>query len=208
MRSNTEVIKEAQANGKNVHFPTLVDLGHFQNQELHKKFQTYCGRVVLRGDSEKDDAGSFAVFTQQGASASQMSTAEILNTISRLPRCTGRAGDAVSACTQEKLEDAPQQLRLTKKQKSSGVDTVTMFEMPEKVGTTQKVQLFCPKDFFTAIRWQDYCGSDIWKSLLEEGWVFIAKVDSSDRFSCMTLRWPERNKIWHQCGRNYRNNSI
>ena len=114
VRSNNEVIKEAQANGKKVHFPTLVDLGHLQNWELHKKFQTYYGRVVLRGDSAKDDAGSFAVFTPQGASASQMSTAEILNTLSRLPGCTGRAGDAVSACTQEKLEDAPQLLRLPK----------------------------------------------------------------------------------------------
>ena len=35
-------------------------------------FQTYKGRVALRGDVVKDDAGSFAVFTEQGSSASQM----------------------------------------------------------------------------------------------------------------------------------------
>ena len=30
-------------------------------------------------------------------------------------------------------------IEIDKKQKSSGVDTVTMFEMPEKVGTTSKI---------------------------------------------------------------------
>ena len=66
----------------------------------------YKGRVVLRGDIVKDDSGSDAVFTEQGSSASQMTAAEVMDIISRLPGCDGQAADAVSAYTQVKMEDA------------------------------------------------------------------------------------------------------
>ena len=36
------------------------------------KHQKYKGRVVLRGDIVRDDSGSFAVFTEQGSSASKI----------------------------------------------------------------------------------------------------------------------------------------
>ena len=55
------------------------------------------GRVVLRGDIVKDDSGSYAVFTEQGSSASQMTAAKVMDIISRLPGCDGQAADAVSA---------------------------------------------------------------------------------------------------------------
>ena len=37
------------------------------------------GRVVLRGDIVKDDSGSYAAFTEQGSSASQMTAAKVMN---------------------------------------------------------------------------------------------------------------------------------
>ena len=43
----------------------------------------YKGRVVLRGDIVKDNSGSYAVFTEQGSSASQMIAAKIMDIISR-----------------------------------------------------------------------------------------------------------------------------
>ena len=55
----------------------------------------------------KDDSGSCAAFTEQGSSASQMTAAKVMDVISRLPGCAGQAADAVSAYTQEKMEDAP-----------------------------------------------------------------------------------------------------
>ena len=61
------------------------------------KFQKYKGRVVLRGDIVKDVSGSYAVFVEQGSSASQMTAAKIMDIISRLPGCDGQAADAVSA---------------------------------------------------------------------------------------------------------------
>ena len=83
--------------------------GHLssQNAELAWKCQKYKGRVVLRGDIAKDDAGSCAVFTEQGSSASQMTAAKIMDVIARLPGCAVQGADAVSACNQVKMEDAP-----------------------------------------------------------------------------------------------------
>ena len=50
----------------------------------------------------KDDSGSYAVFTEQGSSASQMTAAKVMDIISRLPGCAGEAADAVSPYTQVK----------------------------------------------------------------------------------------------------------
>ena len=77
-----------------------MDICHLKNAELEAKHQKYKGRVVLRGDIVKDIYGSYAVFTEQGSSASQMTAAKIMYIISRLPGCDGQAADAVSAYTQ------------------------------------------------------------------------------------------------------------
>ena len=55
----------------------------------------------------KDNSGAYAVFTEQGSSASQMTAANVMDIISRLPGCAGQAADALSAYTQVKMEDAP-----------------------------------------------------------------------------------------------------
>ena len=69
---------------------------------------------MLQGDTVKDDSGSYAVFTEQGSSASQMAAAKVMDIISRLPGCGGQAADAVSAYTQVKMEDAPSLLKIPK----------------------------------------------------------------------------------------------
>ena len=87
---------------------------HLKNAELEAKHQKYKGRVVLRGDIVKDSSGAYAVFTEQGSSASQMTAAKIMDIISRLPGCDGQAADAVSAYTQVKMEDAHKLLKIAK----------------------------------------------------------------------------------------------
>ena len=73
--------------GATVHFASLMDICHLKNAaELEAKHQKYKGRVVLLGDIEKDDSGSYAVFTEQGSSASPMTAAEIMDIISRLAK--------------------------------------------------------------------------------------------------------------------------
>ena len=97
VRNKSEVIDEARTKGIKVHFASLMDICHLMNAELETKHQKYKGRVVLRGDIVKDDSGSYAVFTEHGSSASQMTAAKVMDIISRLPGCTGQAADAVSA---------------------------------------------------------------------------------------------------------------
>ena len=91
-----------------------MDICHLKNAELEAKHQKYKGRVVLRGDIVKDDSGSYAVFTEQGSSASQMTAAKIMYIISRLLGCDGQAADAVSAFTQVKMEDTHRLLKIPK----------------------------------------------------------------------------------------------
>ena len=61
---------------------------------------------MFRGDIGENDSGSFAVCTEQGSSASQMTA--------RPPGCARQASDAVSAGTQVKLEDAPKLIKIPK----------------------------------------------------------------------------------------------
>ena len=114
VKSKKQVIDEARTSGATVHFASLMDICHLKNAELEAKHQKYKGRVVLRGDIVKDDSGSYAVFTEQGSSASQMTAAKIMDIISRLPGCDGQAADAVSAKTQVKMEDAHKLLKIPK----------------------------------------------------------------------------------------------
>ena len=108
------MIEEARTSGAKVHFASLMDICPLKNAELDAKHQKYKGRVVLRGDIVKDDSGSYAVFTEQGSSASQMTAATVMDIISRLPGCDGQAADAVSAHTHVKMKDAQKLLKIPK----------------------------------------------------------------------------------------------
>ena len=113
VRNKSEVIDEARTKGIKVHFASLKDICHLKNAEYEAKHQKYKGRVVLRGDTVRDDSGSYAVFTEQGSSASQMTAAKVMDIISRLPGCSGQAADAVSAFSRVKMEDAPKLMKIS-----------------------------------------------------------------------------------------------
>ena len=123
IKSIREVILEAQSEKKKVHFAILMDICHVKNAELELKHQKYFGRVVLRGDIVKDDSGAYAVFTEQGSSASQMMTANIINFIASLPDSVGQAADAISAYNQVKNQDAPKLLKIPMSELSRYMDT-------------------------------------------------------------------------------------
>ena len=91
-----------------------MDICDLKNTEFEPQIQKYKERVVLGGDIAKDDSGAYAVFTEQGSSASQMTAAKVMEVIDRLPDCAGQTADAVSAYTQVKVEDAPRMLRILK----------------------------------------------------------------------------------------------
>ena len=81
--------------------------------------------LCSRGDIVKDNSGSYAVFTELGSSASQMTAAKIMDIISRLPGCDGQAADAVSAYTQVKMEDAHKILKIPEIGVSRHLDSST-----------------------------------------------------------------------------------
>ena len=157
IRSKKEVIDEARTKGAKVHFASLMDICHLKNAELEAKHQKYKGRVVLRGDIVKDDSGAFAVFTEQGSSASQMTAAIVMDIISRLPGCDGRAADAVSAYTQVKME----MLQNCCKIPNRNVQTfgfVYHDTNGKNHGPVWKTQSFLLSEICTVILWQDHNG--------------------------------------------------
>ena len=79
----------------------------------HQQHQIFEGRVVLRGDSVTYDSGAHAVFTEQGSSASQVTSAKVTDVVARLPGCAGQVADAMSAYTQARMEDAAKLLKIT-----------------------------------------------------------------------------------------------
>ena len=109
-------LKEAQKNNTKVHFASLMDLCHLKNSELEPQFQMYKGMVVLRGDIVKDDSGAYAVFTEQGSSASKMTAAKVMDVIVQQPEFDAQAADAISSYTLVKMEDAQKLLKNPKSQ--------------------------------------------------------------------------------------------
>ena len=108
-----------------------------KNAELEAKHPKYKGRVVLRGDIVKDDSGSYAVFTEQGSSASQMTAAEVMDIICRLPGCDGQTADAVSAYTQVNMENAPSFFENSEVRMSRHLDTSTETQMAKSWSSTE-----------------------------------------------------------------------
>ena len=81
--------------------------------------------LCSRGDIVRDNSGAYAVFTEQGPSASQMTAAKIMDIISRLPGCDGQAADAASAYTQVKNERCSQIFEKSKIGVSRHLDSST-----------------------------------------------------------------------------------
>ena len=131
-----------------------MDICHLRNAKLEPKLQKYIGRVVLRGDVVKDNSGAYAVFTEQGSSASQMTAAKVMDVIARLPDCDGQASDAVSAYTQVKTADAPRLL---------GLQCVYHDPAAQNRGTKFKTQWYRLKETCTDTQRQDCNGNDNFK---------------------------------------------
>ena len=67
---NKRSVEKSTTKGRTVNFCDTDGLE--PPQKTRKNFHWYKGRVVLQGDVVEDDSGSYAVFTEQGSSASQM----------------------------------------------------------------------------------------------------------------------------------------
>ena len=204
VKSKKEVIDEARTRGAKAHFASLSVICHLKNAELETMHQKYKGRVVLRGDIVKDDSGSYAVFTEQGSSTSQITAAKVIDIISRLPSCDGQAADAVSAYTHVKLEDAPKLL------KNSQIGMSRYLDSSATTGPVWKTQSFLLSEICTVILWQHCYGKgNLRKSccntvgrrfLIVNAYSYTVKKGYSYLCMWMTPNWLERNKTLIRCG--------
>ena len=190
-----------------VHFASLMDLFHLKNSELEPQFQKYKGRVALRGDIVKDDSGSWAVFTEHGSSASQITDAKVMDIKSRLPGSAGQAADAVSAYTQVKV--------VTEKFQSQNARICGYVHQSTdgpNHGPVWKIQSFLLNEICTVTFWQDYHGKRHSRNFyfITVGEKFqienvYSLTEKKKEYSClctwMTQNWLERNKISIRRGR-------
>ena len=134
-RAKKEVILEAQRDKKQSPL-CFIDRTYATSKmaEPEPKLQKYKGRVVLRGDIVKDDSGAYAVSTEQGSSAPQMTAAKIVDVIARLPGCEGQAADAVSAYTQVKIGGCSTIAQNSKVRMSRCLDTSSTTQMAKIMG--------------------------------------------------------------------------
>ena len=82
-----------------------MELCHEKHSELPESLRAYKGRVVFRGDQVRDESGFYAVFSEQGTSASHLAAAKFIDAIARFKDCDGENADATSAYTQVRFAD-------------------------------------------------------------------------------------------------------
>ena len=100
-----DVIRETQGRNIPVNFATFMNFCHLKHSELATHLQNCKERVVLRGDKCQNESGCKAVFTGC-ISFSSGSRKRLRHLISSFG-IAGEANDAVSACNQVKMIDAP-----------------------------------------------------------------------------------------------------
>ena len=152
------MIDEARTAGATVHFASLMDICHLKNAELEAKHQKYKGRVVLRGEIVKDESGSYAAFTEQGSSASQMTAAKIMDIISRLPGCDGQSSRRSIGLFGSENGRCSQIIKKIKIGVSRHFGFVYHDTNGQNHGPVWKTQSFLLSGICTVILWQDYYG--------------------------------------------------
>ena len=154
-----------------------------KNNELEAKHQKYQGRIVLQGENVKDDSGSYAVFTEQGSSALQMTAAKIMDIISRLPGCDGQAADAVSAFSQVKMEDAHKLFKIPESECPDIWIRLPRHKWPKSWSSMEDLVVLLERNLYghplAGLLWERQCE----KVLLKHGWGENSKLGMSLRTS-------------------------
>ena len=137
----------------------------------------------------KDDSGSYAVFTEQGPSASQMTAAKVMDVIARPQDCAGQAADAVSADTLVNMQDAPTLLKIPKPEYPDRYGFVFHNTNGPNLGQTLKTQWFISNEICTVtplagLLWE----RQLEKVPMERAWEKISKLG-------MLIRKPRKRTI-------------
>ena len=172
-----------------------MDICHLKNAELEAKHQKYKGRVVLRGDIVTDDSGSYAIFTEQGSSASQMTAAKIMDIISRLPGCDGQAADAVSAKTQVRWKMLTNCFKKSKIGVSRHLDSSTTTQMAKIMVQYWRPSRSSRKGSVRSSSGRTIMGKAIWENPIET-WL----GENSKLWMSLCTSW-KRTILISVCGR-------
>ena len=139
VRSKSAVVRKATKDGKTVHFANLMDLCHLKDAELAKHLQKIQeASCALEEKTSKTKKDTRAVFTEQGALASQMAAAKFLDTISKLLDMAGETSDAISAYTLVKMTEAPRFVATAKKKNVLRFGSEFLHDKDQKYGVILK----------------------------------------------------------------------
>ena len=78
---------------------------HEKGSELPIHMRTYKGRIVFRGDTVRNETGFYAMFSEQGTSASHLAASKFLDAIARRSGNDGEDSGGVGAYTQIVISD-------------------------------------------------------------------------------------------------------
>ena len=124
VKSKKEVILEAQRDEKQVHFATLIDMCHIKNAELESKISKINRQSrAPRWHIVKDGSGAYAVFTERGSSASQMTAVKKWMLLQDYQVVMDKQLMQYQRTTRYKLEDAPSLLKIHRIRMSWCLDT-------------------------------------------------------------------------------------
>ena len=165
--------------------------GHLSSQKcwVWTKNSKYKGRTVLGGDIVTDDAGAYAVFTEQGSSSFQMTVAKAMDVVPSLPDCDGQAAAAVSAYTQVKLEDAPRLLGIPKSECPDFWIRLPRHKWPKSWANIEDPVVPLERNLYghtsAGLLWE----TQFEKVLLELGWEKVANWESVS-WRTNIISWP------------------
>ena len=151
----------------------------------------YKDRAVLRSGIVNDDSESYAVFTEQGSSASQMTAAKIMDIISRLPGCDGQAADAVSAYTQVKMEDAHKLLKIPKSECPDIWIRLPRYKWPKSWSILEDPVVPLERNLYghplAGLLWERQFGKILLKHKFQIGNVVLYIVKKGYSYLCMWM---------------------
>ena len=161
--------------------------------------------LYFRVDIVKNNSGSYAVFTEQGSSAFQMTAAKIMDIISRLSGCDGQAADAVSAHTQIKMEDAHKLLKIPKSECPDIWIRLPRHTWPKSWSSMEDPVVPLERNLYghplARLLWEKQFEKILLTWLGENSKLGMSLCPSWKRnysYLCMwmTWNWLERNKMW------------
>ena len=165
-------------------------------------------RTVRAGRSPKSTS-DYAVFTEQGSSASQMTAAKIMDIISRLPGCDRQAADAVSAYTQVKMEDAPKLLNIPKSECPDFWIRLPRHKWPKSWSSIEDPVVPLERNLYghplAGLLWERQFENIHWDTVgrrfpIGNAYSYTVKKGYSYLCLWMTSNWLERNRTLIRCG--------